>query len=129
MTTILGQISFRELPKIQLSEIIKNRRTHMAFVTAGMGGGTGTGAAPIIAKTARELGILTVGVITKPFLPGEETFSDGRSRVKVTLERIVAAKAMIGGYHFPFPAFGRVAAQDNGYAFQPLAIDANLARS
>src|ERR1700726_266516 len=40
---------------------------HMVFVTAGMGGGTGTGAAPIIAKTARELGILTVGVVTKPF--------------------------------------------------------------
>jgi cell division protein FtsZ len=41
---------------------------HMVFVTAGMGGGTGTGAAPIIAKTARELGILTIGVVTKPFL-------------------------------------------------------------
>jgi cell division protein FtsZ len=40
---------------------------HMVFVTAGMGGGTGTGAAPIIAKTARELGVLTIGVITKPF--------------------------------------------------------------
>src|ERR1700731_851759 len=40
---------------------------HMVFVTAGMGGGTGTGAAPIIAKTARELGILTIGVVTKPF--------------------------------------------------------------
>src|SRR5262249_40903091 len=40
---------------------------HMVFVTAGMGGGTGTGAAPIIAKIARELGILTVGVVTKPF--------------------------------------------------------------
>src|SRR5271166_3616056 len=40
---------------------------HMVFVTAGMGGGTGTGAAPVIAKTARELGILTVGVVTKPF--------------------------------------------------------------
>ncbi len=40
---------------------------HMVFVTAGMGGGTGTGAAPIIAKTAREMGILTVGVVTKPF--------------------------------------------------------------
>src|ERR1700755_813159 len=39
----------------------------MVFVTAGMGGGTGTGAAPIIAKTARELGILTIGVVTKPF--------------------------------------------------------------
>lgn len=40
---------------------------HMAFITAGMGGGTGTGAAPIIAQRAREKGILTVGVVTKPF--------------------------------------------------------------
>ena len=40
---------------------------HMCFITAGMGGGTGTGAAPIIAQTARELGVLTVGVVTKPF--------------------------------------------------------------
>lgn len=39
----------------------------MVFVTAGMGGGTGTGAAPVIAKLARELGALTVGVVTKPF--------------------------------------------------------------
>ena len=39
----------------------------MAFITAGMGGGTGTGAAPIIAKTAKDMGILTVGVVTKPF--------------------------------------------------------------
>ncbi|GIL01053.1 MAG: cell division protein FtsZ [Alphaproteobacteria bacterium] len=41
--------------------------THMAFITAGMGGGTGTGAAPVVARAARELGILTVGVVTKPF--------------------------------------------------------------
>jgi cell division protein FtsZ len=41
--------------------------THLAFITAGMGGGTGTGAAPVIAKAAREHGILTVGVVTKPF--------------------------------------------------------------
>ena len=40
---------------------------HMAFITAGMGGGTGTGAAPVVAQVARELGILTVGVVTKPF--------------------------------------------------------------
>src|SRR5207248_4855545 len=40
---------------------------NMVFVTAGMGGGTGTGAAPVIAKTARDMGILTVGVVTKPF--------------------------------------------------------------
>ncbi|MBL8907660.1 MAG: cell division protein FtsZ [Rhizobiales bacterium] len=40
---------------------------HMAFITAGMGGGTGTGAAPVIARAAKEQGILTVGVVTKPF--------------------------------------------------------------
>ena len=40
---------------------------HMLFITAGMGGGTGTGAAPLIAKVAKEMGILTVGVVTKPF--------------------------------------------------------------
>ncbi len=41
--------------------------THMVFITAGMGGGTGTGAAPVIARMARERGVLTVGVVTKPF--------------------------------------------------------------
>ena len=41
--------------------------TDMVFITAGMGGGTGTGAAPVIAKTAKDMGILTVGVVTKPF--------------------------------------------------------------
>ena len=42
--------------------------THMCFIAAGMGGGTGTGAAPVIAKAARDRGVLTVGVVTKPFL-------------------------------------------------------------
>jgi cell division protein FtsZ len=41
--------------------------SHMAFITAGMGGGTGTGAAPVIARASSEEGILTVGVVTKPF--------------------------------------------------------------
>ncbi len=51
-----------------LDEIIENLSgSHMAFVTAGMGGGTGTGAAPVIARAARDQGILTVGVVTKPF--------------------------------------------------------------
>lgn len=40
----------------------------MVFITAGMGGGTGTGAAPIIAKTAKDMDILTVGIVTIPFL-------------------------------------------------------------
>ena len=41
--------------------------SHMVFLTAGMGGGTGTGASPVVARIAKELGILTVGVVTKPF--------------------------------------------------------------
>ncbi|MFC4724495.1 cell division protein FtsZ [Glycocaulis abyssi] len=51
-----------------ISEIIEYLQgAHMVFITAGMGGGTGTGAAPVIARAAREQGILTVGVVTKPF--------------------------------------------------------------
>ncbi|HYP30683.1 MAG TPA: cell division protein FtsZ, partial [Burkholderiaceae bacterium] len=50
---------------------------NMLFITAGMGGGTGTGAAPVIARVAKEMGILTVGVVTKPF-----HFESGR-RMKV----------------------------------------------
>jgi cell division protein FtsZ len=49
----------------QIAEALKG--AHMAFITAGMGGGTGTGAAPIVAEIAREMGILTVAVVTKPF--------------------------------------------------------------
>ncbi|MDP6925477.1 MAG: cell division protein FtsZ, partial [Rhodospirillales bacterium] len=51
-----------------LEEIIANlREANMVFITAGLGGGTGTGAAPVIAQAARDYGILTVGVVTKPF--------------------------------------------------------------
>ncbi|MCY0147856.1 cell division protein FtsZ [Hoeflea sp. G2-23] len=51
-----------------IDEIIDHlNSTHMCFVTAGMGGGTGTGAAPVVAQAARDKGILTVGVVTKPF--------------------------------------------------------------
>ncbi|MES3092076.1 cell division protein FtsZ [Sphingomonas aerolata] len=49
----------------QLAKMLEG--AHMCFITAGMGGGTGTGAAPVIAKAARDMGILTVGVVTKPF--------------------------------------------------------------
>ncbi|MDH3229184.1 MAG: cell division protein FtsZ [Alphaproteobacteria bacterium] len=55
---------------------------HMVFVTAGMGGGTGTGAAPVIARACREHGMLTVGVVTKPFL------FEGRQRMKLADEGI-----------------------------------------
>jgi cell division protein FtsZ len=68
----LGAGSQPDVGRAAADEVIDEIRdhlsgAHMVFVTAGMGGGTGTGAAPIIAKTARELGILTVGVVTKPF--------------------------------------------------------------
>ena len=49
----------------ELSKLLEG--SHMCFIAAGMGGGTGTGAAPVIAKAARDMGILTVGVVTKPF--------------------------------------------------------------
>lgn len=51
--------------RTRISEMLKG--AHMVFVTAGMGGGTGTGAAPVIAEVAKEMGILTVGVVSKPF--------------------------------------------------------------
>ena len=58
----------RQAAEESMAEIVDMLQgSHMAFVTAGMGGGTGTGAAPVIAHAARELGVLTVGVVTKPF--------------------------------------------------------------
>ena len=72
VTEGLGAGSQPDVGRAAAEEVIDEIRdhlsgAHMVFVTAGMGGGTGTGAAPIIARTARELGILTVGVVTKPF--------------------------------------------------------------
>src|SRR5674476_674599 len=72
VTEGLGAGSQPEVGRAAAEEVIDEIRDHlsganMVFVTAGMGGGTGTGAAPVIAKTAREMGILTVGVVTKPF--------------------------------------------------------------
>ena len=72
VTQGLGTGSQPELGRAAAEEAIEAIRehltgSHMMFVTAGMGGGTGTGAAPVIAEAARELGILTVGVVTKPF--------------------------------------------------------------
>lgn len=61
----VGQKSAEE-SKNEISELLEG--ADMVFITAGMGGGTGTGAAPIIAEVARDMGILTVGVVTKPFL-------------------------------------------------------------
>ena len=63
----------------RLREILSE--AEMVFVTAGMGGGTGTGSAPVIARIARELGALTVGVVTKPFqFEGRKPHGAGRRR-------------------------------------------------
>ena len=63
--------------------------TKMVFITAGMGGGTGTGGAPVIAQAARELGILTVGIVTIPFR------NEGRRRIKQAIEGIAAMEAHV----------------------------------
>ena len=72
VTEGLGAGSQPEVGRAAAEEALDEIRDHLAgahmvFITAGMGGGTGTGAAPVIARAARELGILTVGVVTKPF--------------------------------------------------------------
>ena len=72
VTEGLGAGAQPEVGRAAAEETIEEIRdhlmgAHMCFVTAGMGGGTGTGAAPVIASVAREMGILTVGVVTKPF--------------------------------------------------------------
>ena len=72
VTEGLGAGSKPEVGRAAAEEALDEIREHLAgahmvFVTAGMGGGTGTGAAPVIARAAREMGILTVGVVTKPF--------------------------------------------------------------
>src|SRR3954467_1548572 len=72
VTEGLGAGSQPDVGRAAAEEVIDEIRDHLAgahmvFVTAGMGGGTGTGAAPVVAQCAKELGILTVGVVTKPF--------------------------------------------------------------
>ena len=62
---------------------------HMCFITAGMGGGTGTGGAPIIAQAARELGVLTVGVVTKPFM------FEGPKRMRQAEEGVEALQKVV----------------------------------
>lgn len=82
VTQGLGAGSKPEVGRAAAEEVLEEVISHlngsnMVFITAGMGGGTGTGAAPVIAKTAREIGILTVGVVTKPF------HFEGKNRAKL----------------------------------------------
>src|SRR3989339_78824 len=69
----IGQAAAEE-DRERIAEIING--ANMVFITAGMGGGTGTGAAPVVAQIAKEMGILTVGVVTKPFI------FEGRKRMQ-----------------------------------------------
>jgi cell division protein FtsZ len=73
------QAAIETLPKIK--DMLEDS-TEMVFITAGMGGGTGTGAAPVIAQAAKELGILTIGIISIPFL------FEGRNRVYQAIEGV-----------------------------------------
>ena len=92
LTEGLGAGSNPEVGKNSAMEAIEDIiemlgvNTKMVFITAGVGGGTGTGAAPIIAKTAREMGILTVGIVTTPFA------FEGKRRIEYAKEGIEALK-------------------------------------
>ena len=88
VTEGLGAGSQPDVGRAAAEEVIDEIRdhlsgVHMCFVTAGMGGGTGTGAAPVIAKTARDMGILTVGVVTKPF------HFEGQRRMRIADDGII----------------------------------------
>ncbi len=88
VTEGLGAGSQPDVGRAAAEEVIDEIRDHLAgahmvFVTAGMGGGTGTGAAPVVAQAAKELGILTVGVVTKPFQ------FEGARRMKVAENGII----------------------------------------
>ena len=76
-----------EESKAEIAEVLKG--ADMVFVTAGMGGGTGTGAAPVVAQAAKEMGILTIGVVTKPF-----TF-EGKKRLSQAERGIESLKGKV----------------------------------
>ena len=76
-----------EESRAEIAEVLKG--ADMVFVTAGMGGGTGTGAAPVVASTAKEMGILTIGVVTKPF-----TF-EGKKRLAQAERGIASLKGKV----------------------------------
>ena len=94
VTEGLGAGSQPEVGRAAAEEVIDEIRdhlqgAHMVFVTAGMGGGTGTGAAPVVARCAKELGILTVGVVTKPF------HFEGVRRMKVAEAGIIELQKVV----------------------------------
>jgi cell division protein FtsZ len=86
----VGEAAARESEKTIMSEL---EHCDMVFITAGMGGGTGTGAAPVVADMARKMGILTVGVVTKPFLfegPKRRRLAEeGANRLKEHVDTLI----------------------------------------
>jgi cell division protein FtsZ len=94
VTEGLGAGSQPEVGRAAAEEAIDEIRdhlqgAHMVFVTAGMGGGTGTGAAPVVARCAKEAGILTVGVVTKPF------HFEGMRRMRVAEQGIIDLQKVV----------------------------------
>lgn len=82
----VGEKSARENLEEIKSQLVN---TDLLFLTAGMGGGTGTGALPVIAETAREMGILTIGVVTKPFkFEGKTRLRNAEEGIKKLRERV-----------------------------------------
>jgi cell division protein FtsZ len=99
LTRGLGAGGNPDMGKRAAQEDVERLREYLAeadmiFITAGMGGGTGTGAAPIIAKVAKELGSLTVGVVTKPFVfEGKRRMrqaEDGMKELKASVDTLIA---------------------------------------
>lgn len=88
-----GKPEIGEKAAMEDTEIIANavRGAHMVFITAGMGGGTGTGSAPVIAKIARDQGALTVGVVTKPFA------FEGRAKMRIAEAGIEKLRENVDG--------------------------------
>ena len=86
----MGEAAARESEKALSAEL---EGCDMVFITAGMGGGTGTGAAPAVAEMARRMGILTVGVVTKPFLfegpRRKRVAEEGSARMKATVDTLI----------------------------------------
>ncbi len=94
VTEGLGAGSHPDVGRAAADEVLDEIRDHLAgahmvFVTAGMGGGTGTGASPVIARAARELGILTVGVVTKPF------HFEGARRMRIAEQGIAELQSVV----------------------------------
>ena len=94
VTEGLGAGSYPDVGRAAAEEVMEEIRghlsgAHMAFITSGMGGGTGTGASPVVARAAREMGILTVGVVTKPF------HFEGQRRMRVAEQGIAELQSVV----------------------------------